>query len=88
MTNPFKHRSLSLKGPAKDITPVTPNNAQDLAIAAVALYVETGGSIAFVSAADETRTVNVADFSILPVGVLRVLETGTTAVGIHAMVIS
>lgn len=88
MSNPFKHRSLSLKGPATDMMPVTPDDVLDLSDAAVALYVETGGSVAFVSAAGETRTVNAADFSILPVGVLRVLNTGTTAIGIHALVIS
>lgn len=88
MANPFKHHSLSLKGPATDIMPVIPNDAQDLTDGAIALYVETAGSISFVSAAGQSRTISVANFSILPVGVLRVLDTGTTATGIHALVLS
>lgn len=86
MTNPFSNRSVSLSGPATDIVPVTPDDATDLPDVAVALYIAQGGTVRLVSVRDETRSVPVADFSILPVGVRRVLATGTTATGIHALV--
>lgn len=86
--NPFHNRASSLSGPATDIQPVTPNDATDLSDVAVALYIETGGTIVFDAVTGETRTVSVADFSIMPVGVGRVRSTGTTATGIHALVLA
>lgn len=86
--NPFENRSLALSGPATDALPVAPDDGADLPHVAVGLYVETGGTIGFVSVAGQTRTVAVADFSILPVGVRRVHATGTTATGIHALVLA
>lgn len=88
MTNPFRNRALSLSGPATDILPVTPSDSLDLAQVALALYVESAGAISFVTAAGQTRTVQVASNSILPVGAARVRATGTTATGIHALVIA
>lgn len=88
MTNPFQNRTASLSGPATDIMPVVPDDANDLPEVAVALYVETGGTVSIVSVRGMSRTVSVADNSILPVGVRRVNATGTTATGLHAMVIS
>ncbi|WP_208347305.1 spike base protein, RCAP_Rcc01079 family [Pseudaestuariivita rosea] len=87
MSNPFKNRTLPLNGPAADIAPVTPNDTQDLPDVALALYAETGGIIRFVSIKGAERTVEVADRAILPVGVTRVLQTGTTATGLHAFVL-
>ncbi|MFV2035026.1 MAG: hypothetical protein ACC631_07935, partial [Halocynthiibacter sp.] len=71
-----------------DAQPVTLDAGTDLPETAVALYIETGGDVAFVSASGTNRTVRVADFSILPVGVLRVLASGTTATGIHALTVT
>jgi hypothetical protein len=88
MQNSFASRSASLQGPATDIRPVTPGDAADFPAVAAALYVETGGMLSFVTVAGETRQVAVADFSILPVGVRRVNATGTTAAGIHALVVA
>jgi hypothetical protein len=88
MTNPFASRSVSLSGPATDIVPVSPDDGQDLPDVAVALYVETGGTVALHSVAGGARVVSVTDFSILPVGTARVLATGTSASGIHALVVS
>ncbi len=88
MTNPFTNRVSSLSGPARDIAPVTPSDTTDLPDAAIGLYVEMGGTVVFTTVRGQTRTVDVADFSILPVGVLRVHTTGTTAAGIHAMVLA
>ena len=88
MSNPFENRSVALSGPATDIVPVTPDDTTDLADVAVALYVETGGTVALVSVRGGSRSVTVGGNSILPVGTRRVLATGTTASGIHALVIS
>lgn len=87
MSNPFQSRVPALSGPAGDILPVSPSDTADLANVAVALYVETGGTLAIVTALGGSRSVAVADFSILPVGVSRVLATGTTASGIHALTV-
>lgn len=86
MSNPFENRTLQVGGPATDIAPVTPDDNTDLAHFAVALYAETGGSISFVTVQGQTRQVAVSDFSILPVGIRRVLATGTSALGIHAFI--
>ena len=88
MTNPFSHRSASLSGPATDVQPVLPDDATDLPKEALALYVETGGTLSMVTAGGHERAIAVPDFAILPVGVRRVRATGTTATGIHAMVIA
>jgi len=88
MTNPFENRAPSLTGPATDIAPVTPNDGSDLATTAIALYVESAGTVSFVTVSGATRTVSVGDQSILPVGASRVLATGTTASGIHAFTVS
>lgn len=88
MSNPFENRSPSLRGPATDLEPVLPSDLGSLPNVAVSLYVETGGVVAFESVAGATRMVTVADNSILPVGVRKVLSTGTTASGIHAFVLN
>lgn len=88
MTNPFENRVSSLSGPATDILPVVPDDVIEMADVAIALYVETGGIVSVLTAAGGARSMTVADNSILPVGVRRVNATGTTAVGIHAMVIA
>lgn len=88
MTNPFENRTSSLSGPATDMLPVTPDDVVEFTEVAVALYIETGGILSFLTARNQVRTANVANNSILPVGVRRVNASGTTASGIHAMVIS
>lgn len=88
MSNPFENRAIALSGPATDIVPVTPDDATDLGDVAVALYIETAGTVNLVTVNGGSRSVNVAGNSILPVGTRRVLSTGTTATGIHALVIS
>lgn len=88
MSNPFLSRAPSLSGPAQDIVPVTPSDTIDLSTVAVALYIEQGGAVTFTTAKGTLRTVAIADHAILPVGARRVHATGTTATGIHAMVIA
>ena len=86
MSNPFDSREASLSGPAHDIQPVLLSDSVNLPTVALALYVQTGGVLSIVAGA--ARSVVVADFSILPVGVRRVNQTGTTASGIHAMTLA
>ena len=86
--NPFAHRARSIHGPATDALPVTPDDATDLPMVAIALYVENGGTVVVDTVAGETRTIAVADFSILPLGTTRVRATGTSATGIHALVLT
>jgi hypothetical protein len=84
MANPFTGRTASLNGPAHDIVPVTPNDGADLPDVAVALYVETAGTLRVTTVSGNTRDLSVADFAIVPVGITRVHATGTSATGIHA----
>ena len=86
--NPFAHRSRSIQGPATDAQPIAPNDTSDLPVVAIGLYVETGGTVVLDTVAGETRTIAVADFCILPLGVRRVRATGTTAQGLHALVLA
>lgn len=87
MSNPFEGRTPDLSGPATDLVPVTPNDGSDLPVTAVALYVESSGAVVFDSVVGTTRTVQVTDFAILPVSTRRVRATGTTATGIHPLVL-
>lgn len=86
--NPFAHRARSIHGPATDALSITPDDATDLPMVAVAFYVETGGTVVVDTVAGETRTIAVADFSILPLGTRRIRATGTTTTGIHALVLA
>jgi hypothetical protein len=85
--NPFKNRTPALSGPATDALPVVPADTTDLPQVAVGLYVETGGALSIVTVAGQTRNISVVDFSIVPIGVRRVHASGTTASGIHALVL-
>ncbi|WP_084860749.1 spike base protein, RCAP_Rcc01079 family [Salibaculum halophilum] len=84
----FKAHALTAAGPATDILPVTPSDSTDLPIVASAIYVETGGTLSVVTVRNETRSIEVGDLSLLPVGVRSVRSAGTTATGIHALVIA
>ena len=88
MGNPFSGRAAPVSGPATDIVPVTPDDAADLPKAAIALYVEGAGTVAIDTVTGSaTRMVAATDCMLLPVSVRRVRATGTTATGVHALVI-
>jgi hypothetical protein len=88
MTNPYGGRAAPLSGPATDLLPISPDDAADLPQAALALYVESGGTVVFDTVSgDAPRSVVVGDLSLLPVAVRRVRLTGTTASGLHALVV-
>ncbi len=88
MTNPFSRRASSLSGPGVDYVPVTPDDATDLADVAASLYVEGGGAVTFTTVKGPVRTVSVPDHGWVVCGAVRVHATGTTASGIHAVVVS
>lgn len=88
MTNPYGGRAVPLSGPANDLMPVQPDDGADLPSTALALYVETGGVVVVDTVAgDAPRSVTVGDRALLPVSVRRVRASGTTASGLHALVI-
>ncbi|MDV4144323.1 hypothetical protein [Shimia sp. FJ5] len=86
--NPFADRARSISGPATDALPVVPDDSNDLPIVAIALYAESGGTVVVDTVAGETRSIAVADFSILPLGVRRIRASGTSAAGLHALVLA
>jgi hypothetical protein len=70
-----------------DFVPVTPDDAADLSIEPAALYIETGGTLVVDTRGGQSRTIGVSDFQVLPLAVVRVRATGTTATGIHAITV-
>ncbi len=88
MSNPFSLRSTSLGGPGIDYAPVTPSDSVALSDVAIALFVESGGAVSFVSEKGLTRTVTVPDFGWILCGVRQVRASGTTATGVHAVLIT
>lgn len=88
MTNPFDNRATSLSGPARDLLPITPTDGVDLSKVCIGLYIEGGGTLAVTTVAGEARTISVPDYTMLPVGITRVSQTGTTATGISGLVVS
>lgn len=49
MANPFANRTPPLSGPATDIMPVTPDDTAEMPHIALALYIEGGGVVSFVT---------------------------------------
>jgi hypothetical protein len=86
MSNPFQDRKrVELNGSVTDMVPVTPSNSVDLANVAIGLYITVAGNVAFHNMDGVTRTIAVPDNFYLICSVNRVLATGTTSTGIHAM---
>lgn len=91
MANPFVYtNSPNQSGLVYDMIEVTPSDGTDNVGAgniAIGLYVETGGDVVFLNKDDNERTVTVPDYFYLTCSVKRVKSTGTTATGIHALVV-
>jgi hypothetical protein len=90
MGNPFKGIGHHLHGLVYDMYPVTPNNSADNVgtdNVAIGLYIEVGGDVTFLTKDAVERTVAVPNNFYLVCSVSRVKSTGTTATGIHAMVV-
>lgn len=78
----------SLAGTFGNMVDVVPDDAADLPVPAVKLYVETGGALVVTPLnGDATVTIQVPDFSELSLNVARVHASGTTAAGIKAYVV-
>lgn len=87
MTDRFSSRAASLEGPATHGFYVTPSDAGALSETSRALYVGTTGALALTFASGASVVFpNVAGGVVLPLRVTHVLETGTTATGIIALV--
>lgn len=90
MSNPFKNVGGHLHGLVYDMIEVTPNDGSDnvgTGNVAVGLYIESAGDVSFLNKDGSTRTVAVPDNFYLVCSVKRVKSTGTTASGIHALVV-
>lgn len=90
MANPFKGSPVELHGMVYDMVLVTPNDGTDnvgTGNIAVGLYVTNAGDVSFDNKDGVTRTVTVPDNFYLVCSVKRVKSTGTTASGIHALVV-
>ena len=86
MSNPFQDRKrVELNGSVTDMVPVTPSNSVDLANVAIGLYITVAGNVTFHNVDGVSRTITVPDNFYLICSVSRVLATGTTSTGIHAM---
>lgn len=70
---------------ALDLVPVTPDDANDLALSARAIRVGTGGTLRITTASGQVRNTTVTDGEVLLVQVNRVHATGTTATNLEAM---
>lgn len=80
------HRTADATAPAGTASVVTPSDATVLPVTR-ALYVGTGGNVAVSMGSDGDVVVftNVADGTILPIQVMQVRSTSTTASGILAL---
>jgi len=91
MANPFVYtNSPNQSGLVYDMVPVTVSDDTDNVGAgniAIGLYVETGGDVVFLNKDGNERTVTVPDYFYLTCSIKRVKSTGTTATGIHALVV-
>lgn len=85
MYNPFEGKRGHLNGSVVDMLPVTPSNSVDLSQVAIGLYITVAGNVTFHNVDGVSRTIAVPDNFYLICSVKRVLATGTTSTGIHAM---
>ena len=78
--NPFDSSGGNLTGLARDIIPITPSDSTDLTNVALGIICKgTAGDVVVITEKGNTRTYPIAAEEILPVGIRRVLSTGTTA---------
>lgn len=91
MANPFIYENApNQSGLVIDMIEVTTSDSTDNVGSgniAIGLFIETGGDVVFLNKDGNERTVTVPDFHTLTCSVKRVKSTGTTATGIHALVV-
>ena len=90
MSNPFQDRKREeLNGSVTDMVPVTPADGADnvgTGNVDIGLYITAAGNVTFHNLDGVSRTIAVPDNFYLVCSVKRVLATGTTATGIHAII--
>lgn len=90
MANPFHNRGPNEFGLVHDMIEVTNSDSTDnvgTGNIAVGLYIEVGGTVVFLNKDGNERTVVVPDNFYLTCSIKRVKSSGTTATGIHALVV-
>lgn len=81
--NPFDSNGGNLTGLARGLVSITPNDSTDLTNVLVGLTCKTtAGDVVVITAKDQTVTYPISLDEVLPVGIKRVLATGTTAAGL------
>ena len=71
--------------PAANMAAITPNDDADLTYVSRALYFGTSGNVTAVTFGGQTVTIAALAGGLLPLRVVRVLATGTTASSIFAL---
>lgn len=79
MADNFQYHATGLESPATRVHQITPNDSADLLVLPRALRVLTGGDLAIRDAAGTDVVIPVLACEIIPIRVVRVLATGTTA---------
>ncbi len=83
MIDEFSKYSRSLVSPPESAAAITPDDMSDISHVTRALYVGGGGHLRVKMLGGETATfANVPSGTLMPLRVLRVLATGTTATAI------
>ncbi|WP_172122687.1 MULTISPECIES: hypothetical protein [unclassified Devosia] len=87
MTDRFEHHAKGLDSPASHAFTITPNDSEPLIEATRAIYIGAGGalSVTLLSGA-QVVFVNLSGGSVLPVRVVQVKASGTTASQILGLV--
>ncbi|WP_086738198.1 spike base protein, RCAP_Rcc01079 family [Erythrobacter colymbi] len=84
----FENSGDSLIAPAKDAFDIVPSDSTPLPVATKAIYVGTGGHLVLrtVDGKTDIRLANISNGAILPIRVLAVRQTGTTATDIVGLI--
>ncbi|MFD1251784.1 MULTISPECIES: hypothetical protein [Devosia] len=87
MTDRFASHAATIDGPAQHGFAISPHDSTELSEATRALYVGAGGTLAVVTVSGASLAfANVSAGSILPLRVVAVKATGTTAADIVGLV--
>lgn len=86
MSDPFEKHSAQLDSPARRAMEVTPDDDNDMALSARALYIGVSGDIKVTTVDGDDATFVGHPAGYMPVRVKRVWETGTDATNIIALI--
>ena len=86
VNNAFLHQAPSLASVARDVFTVVPSNSEPFETVPFGLVVGTGGTLRVTTVLGVLRDLVVSDGESLPVVILQVYATGTTATNIKAYV--